>query len=232
MQPGRWTRGTPPFPSLLPLPVHTRAHRPLPPPALAACAPLSPPYTHTHMWTPSSRPASSRQPVPGTIRQVRGATYPPLTAPPPRTNSSGGLSASCGPASLLSRSPAPTPPNAGGSSATPADSTPAPASVRRTASSSGGAPASAQGSQSTPMASHGAATPMSIPSTPMSLEVQRLRKFELLLAAELVDLNALRAAAWSGVPHQCRAMTWQLLLGYLPPNRAWRESTLERKRRE
>ena len=27
-------------------------------------------------------------------------------------------------------------------------------------------------------------------------------------------------------------MTWQLLLGYLPPNRAWRESTLERKRRE
>jgi hypothetical protein len=54
----------------------------------------------------------------------------------------------------------------------------------------------------------------------------------MLLAAEVVDLRALRAAAWSGVPHQCRAMSWQLLLGYLPPNRAWRESTLERKRRE
>ena len=66
----------------------------------------------------------------------------------------------------------------------------------------------------------------------MSLEVQRLRKFEMLLAAEVVDLKALRSAAWSGVPHQCRATTWQLLLGYLPPNRAWRESTLERKRRE
>ena len=66
----------------------------------------------------------------------------------------------------------------------------------------------------------------------MSLEVQRLRKFEMLLAAEVVDLKALRAAAWSGVPQQCRTMTWQLLLGYLPPNRAWRESTLERKRRE
>ena len=66
----------------------------------------------------------------------------------------------------------------------------------------------------------------------MSLEVQRLRKFEALLAAEVVDLRALRNAAWSGVPHQCRAMSWQLLLGYLPPNRAWREATLERKRRE
>jgi len=54
----------------------------------------------------------------------------------------------------------------------------------------------------------------------------------MLLAAEVVDLRALRAAAWSGVPHQCRALSWQLLLGYLPPNRAWRESTLERKRRE
>ena len=66
----------------------------------------------------------------------------------------------------------------------------------------------------------------------MSLEVQRLRKFEALLVAEVVDLKALRAAAWSGVPHQCRSSTWQLLLGYLPPNRTWRESTLERKRRE
>ena len=27
-------------------------------------------------------------------------------------------------------------------------------------------------------------------------------------------------------------MAWQLLLGYLPPNRAWREATLQRKRSE
>jgi len=47
-----------------------------------------------------------------------------------------------------------------------------------------------------------------------------------------VDLKALQTASWSGIPHQCRAMSWQLLLGYLPPNATWRASTLERKRRE
>ena len=64
-------------------------------------------------------------------------------------------------------------------------------------------------------------------STPMPMETHRLRKFEALLAAEVVDLRALRTAAWSGIPSPCRAITWQLLLGYLPPNRATRESTLE-----
>ncbi|KAF4636333.1 hypothetical protein G7Y89_g1761 [Cudoniella acicularis] len=42
----------------------------------------------------------------------------------------------------------------------------------------------------------------------------------------------LRAAAWSGVPEEVRAMTWQLLLGYLPTSSERRVSTLERKRKE
>jgi len=67
---------------------------------------------------------------------------------------------------------------------------------------------------------------------PVSLDVQRQRKFEALLSAEVVDLKALQAASWSGIPHQSRATAWRLLIGYMPPNRAWREQTLERKRRE
>ena len=167
-------------------------------------------------------------PKPGTIRQVRGATYPPLTAPPGRQPSAGGLLAS-----LSSR---------GGSSSSVDVSDGSPAAARPDASAatpghrrtpSGNA---AEAEKNAAAAAADAVAAMKIDqatiSKPMPLEVQRLRKFEALLAAEVVDLKTLRSTAWSGVPHQCRAMAWQLLLGYLPPNRAWRESTLERKRRE
>lgn len=36
---------------------------------------------------------------------------------------------------------------------------------------------------------------------------------------QVVDLDALRELAWSGVPSDLRPVCWQLLLGYLPPNR-------------
>ena len=34
-----------------------------------------------------------------------------------------------------------------------------------------------------------------------------------------VDLDMLRELAWSGTPSDLRPLCWQLLLGYLPPNR-------------
>ena len=34
-----------------------------------------------------------------------------------------------------------------------------------------------------------------------------------------VDLDMLRELAWSGTPADLRPLCWQLLLGYLPPNR-------------
>ncbi len=37
--------------------------------------------------------------------------------------------------------------------------------------------------------------------------------------SQVVDLDALRELAWSGVPSDLRPTCWQLLLGYLPPNR-------------
>ena len=39
------------------------------------------------------------------------------------------------------------------------------------------------------------------------------------IALQVVDLDALRELAWSGVPSDLRPTCWQLLLGYLPPNR-------------
>ena len=69
-------------------------------------------------------------------------------------------------------------------------------------------------------------------AAPLSREEQRRLKFEELLDAEVVDLTALKALSWSGIPAGCRAMSWQLLLDYLPPNREWRAATLERKRRD
>jgi hypothetical protein len=60
----------------------------------------------------------------------------------------------------------------------------------------------------------------------------KIKQFQHVLNAPNVDLNALRALAWNGVPMQFRATTWQLLLGYLPCNRARRSTTLKRKRKE
>lgn len=68
--------------------------------------------------------------------------------------------------------------------------------------------------------------------SPQSREAQRLALFDRLLGVDVVDLVKLRGACWSGIPPQHRATCWQLLLGYLPSNREWREETLQRKRRE
>ncbi|KAM0257159.1 hypothetical protein ACHAQJ_004520 [Trichoderma viride] len=62
--------------------------------------------------------------------------------------------------------------------------------------------------------------------------ITRINKFKRLLQATSMSLPDLRALAWSGVPHEVRAMTWQLLLSYLPTNSERRVATLERKRKE
>lgn len=62
--------------------------------------------------------------------------------------------------------------------------------------------------------------------------ISRINKFKRILQASTVSLSELRDLAWSGVPDEVRAMTWQLLLGYLPTNSERRVATLERKRKE
>ncbi|KAI9048560.1 hypothetical protein LZ554_007393 [Drepanopeziza brunnea f. sp. 'monogermtubi'] len=65
-----------------------------------------------------------------------------------------------------------------------------------------------------------------------STRITRINKFKKILQATSINLTELRAAAWSGIPEEVRAMTWQLLLGYLPTSSERRVGTLERKRKE
>ncbi|KAI0134157.1 rab-GTPase-TBC domain-containing protein [Xylariales sp. AK1849] len=62
--------------------------------------------------------------------------------------------------------------------------------------------------------------------------VTRINKFKKILQATTISLPDLRALAWGGVPEEVRAMTWQLLLSYLPTSSERRVATLERKRKE
>ncbi|KAI8393921.1 rab-GTPase-TBC domain-containing protein [Radiomyces spectabilis] len=65
-----------------------------------------------------------------------------------------------------------------------------------------------------------------------TLDSARTNKFKEVLSNTNVDLVALRALSWSGIPKEFRLMAWQLLLGYLPCNSARRVATLARKRKE
>ncbi|KOS20374.1 GTPase-activating protein gyp1 [Escovopsis weberi] len=66
----------------------------------------------------------------------------------------------------------------------------------------------------------------------LTSRITRINKFKRLLQTSSISLPELRSLAWSGVPNEVRAMTWQLLLSYLPTNSERRVATLERKRRE
>ena len=65
-----------------------------------------------------------------------------------------------------------------------------------------------------------------------SARITRINKFKKILQASAINVSELREAAWSGLPPEVRAMSWQLLLGYLPANSERRVATLERKRKE
>ncbi|KAI1350913.1 GTPase activating protein [Xylaria sp. FL0043] len=74
------------------------------------------------------------------------------------------------------------------------------------------------------------ATPREIDA--INSRVTKINKFKKLLQATTIPLTDLRALAWGGVPEEVRAMTWQLLLSYLPTSSERRVATLERKRKE
>ncbi|KAM7189044.1 GTPase activating protein [Rhypophila sp. PSN 637] len=74
------------------------------------------------------------------------------------------------------------------------------------------------------------ATPKEIDA--INSRITRINKFKKILQASTIPLPDLRSLAWSGVPEEVRAMTWQLLLSYLPTSSERRVATLERKRKE
>ncbi|KAK3710925.1 GTPase-activating protein [Vermiconidia calcicola] len=65
-----------------------------------------------------------------------------------------------------------------------------------------------------------------------SARTSRINKFKRILQASSISLSELRDSAWSGLPSEVRAMSWQILLGYLPTSSERRITTLERKRKE
>jgi len=65
-----------------------------------------------------------------------------------------------------------------------------------------------------------------------SARISRINKFKRVLQASSVSMTEMRDLAWSGIPSEVRAMSWQILLGYLPTSSERRVTTLERKRRE
>lgn len=65
-----------------------------------------------------------------------------------------------------------------------------------------------------------------------SARISRINKFKKILQASSISLPELRDSAWSGLPPEVRAMSWQILLGYLPTSSERRLATLERKRKE
>ena len=65
-----------------------------------------------------------------------------------------------------------------------------------------------------------------------SARITRINKFKKILQASSISLPELRDLAWSGLPSEVRAMSWQILLNYLPTSSERRVVTLERKRKE
>ncbi|CUM64432.1 uncharacterized protein PRCAT00002036001 [Priceomyces carsonii] len=58
-------------------------------------------------------------------------------------------------------------------------------------------------------------------------------KFRKLLTEDgNIQIQELRRLSWNGIPPELRAITWQILLGYLPTNKSRQFSTLKRKREE
>eukprot|EP00960_Hanusia_phi_P070191 767257-Hanusia_phi.AAC.2 len=57
---------------------------------------------------------------------------------------------------------------------------------------------------------------------------RRKQKFDQVLGAAVIDLGALQGLCWSGCPAEHRAVTWRLLLRYMPGEVATLESSVSR----
>ncbi|CAM9490750.1 unnamed protein product [Ectocarpus sp. 4 AP-2014] len=132
----------------------------------------------------------------------------PSPAPPLPPNATTGSPQALSAAAAIGARPA----------ATKQQSKPSPPPPPTPAAATGGVPAAAQA----PTAAPALATRPSY----------RDKRFDDVLGEEVVELDELRKLSWNGVPPVHRAAVWQLLVGYMPANRARRRAALERKRRE
>jgi len=56
--------------------------------------------------------------------------------------------------------------------------------------------------------------------------------FDNCINAPVVNLKTLQELAWNGIPPKYRAITWKLLLGYVPTNKSRRDACMKRRREE
>jgi hypothetical protein len=70
----------------------------------------------------------------------------------------------------------------------------------------------------------------SIPRPPLSYKEQQFEK--VLIQPEVINMAELQSLCWNGIPTTYRALSWKVLLGYLPTNKHRRQTTLARKRNE
>lgn len=94
----------------------------------------------------------------------------------------------------------------------------------------------------------GALTPKNRPETPkkpkdsdsettaevlgLNAKLSKIAKFKAVIGQPTIDLDILRKLSWSGIPEDCRAEAWQLLMGYLPCTVERQKQTVARKRQE
>ncbi|KAI5957682.1 GYP1 [Candida theae] len=67
----------------------------------------------------------------------------------------------------------------------------------------------------------------------LNLLKNKYAKFKSVLSSEtIINIQELRRLSWNGIPNELRALSWSLLLGYLPTNKSRQSSTVKRKRQE
>lgn len=57
-------------------------------------------------------------------------------------------------------------------------------------------------------------------------------QFDRILSSNRIHLPELRSAAWNGIPGDCRALAWKVLLNYAPRTESTRRSILQKKRND
>mmetsp|Transcript_8274 Transcript_8274/g.9204 ORF Transcript_8274/g.9204 Transcript_8274/m.9204 type:complete len:490 (+) Transcript_8274:53-1522(+) len=168
---------------------------------------------------------SSKKAVPGTVKQVRGATYPPITTTPrSKIRAASTSNAITNITASKTTSNGTTDENKRLSASSESSSF----SSRRT-SGQADRRKSMGNVITTPTSNN--KQEKSIPRVQSHEELFN-RKFDILISQNTLDVKQLKKLGWNGLPKEHRGDVWKLLLGYLPANKGRREKTLERKRQE
>ena len=168
----------------------------------------------------SSSSSSSHNPpqMPGKIKHIRGAQFPPIweQAPPAPTKVATGSAS--GDTTLDGYGPR----------TAPVESTSATQPTAGDGQASSSVISNEHDSQTNARANR-----EDLMKTQSSVVQSRWNAFSKILEQdELVDLDQLQELSWGGIPTAFRWLTWQLLLGYLPSKKDRREMMIQRKRQE